>query len=73
GLGAQAIYKTIESEKLQESRELKIQLPRNYDPETKRTYPLVVVLDGDYLFEPVACNIDYQAYWQDIPDCIVVA
>ncbi|WP_431156868.1 alpha/beta hydrolase [Winogradskyella poriferorum] len=72
GLGAQAIYKTIESEKLQESRELKIQLPRNYDPENKRTYPLVVVLDGDYLFEPVAGNIDYQAYWEDIPDCIVV-
>lgn len=69
---AQAIYKTIESYKLDGMRELKIQLPRNYDPEADRTYPLVIVLDGDYLFEPVAGNIDYQAYWEDIPDCIVV-
>ena len=71
-LSAQAIYKTIDSYKLNGTRELKIQLPRNYDSEADRTYPLVLVLDGDYLFEPVAGNIDYQAYWEDIPDCIVV-
>ncbi|MCA0131459.1 alpha/beta hydrolase [Winogradskyella alexanderae] len=71
-LYSQAIYKTIDSEKLDDARELKIQLPRNYDSESKRTYPLVIVLDGDYLFEPIAGNIDYQAYWEDIPDCIVV-
>lgn len=71
-LRAQALYETIDSYKLEGKRELKIQLPRNYDPEEKRTYPLVLVLDGDYLFEPVAGNIDYQAYWEDIPDCIVV-
>lgn len=69
---SQAIYKTIDSYKLEGNRELKIQLPRNYDPEDKRTYPLIIVLDGDYLFEPMAGNIDYQAYWEDIPDCIVV-
>lgn len=69
---AQAIYKTIDSYKLEGERELKIQLPRNYDPEEKRTYPLIIVFDGDYLFEPVAGNIDYQAYWDDIPDCIIV-
>ncbi|WP_296317969.1 alpha/beta hydrolase [Winogradskyella sp. UBA3174] len=71
-LNAQAIYKTLESSILGSKRELKIQLPRNYDPEAKRSYPLVLVLDGDYLFEPVAGNIDYQAYWEDIPDCIIV-
>lgn len=69
---AQAIYKTLDSYKLDGTRELKIQLPRNYDPESERAYPLVITLDGDYLFEPVAGNIDYQAYWEDIPDCIVV-
>jgi len=71
-LQAQAIYKTIDSYKLEGKRELKIQLPRNYNPEEKRTYPLIIVFDGDYLFEPVAGNIDYQSYWEDIPDCIVV-
>ncbi len=71
-ISGQAIYKKIDSYKLDDEREIKIQLPRNYDPEVKRTYPLIIVLDGDYLFEPVAGNIDYQAYWEDIPDCIVV-
>ncbi|MFP4844782.1 alpha/beta hydrolase [Winogradskyella sp. PE311] len=71
-LNGQAIYESIESNKLSGNRELKIQLPRNYNSDLKRAYPLVIVLDGDYLFEPVAGNIDYQAYWEDIPDCIVV-
>ncbi|MUU78517.1 esterase [Winogradskyella sp. HL2-2] len=71
-LNAQAIYKTLNSYKLGADRELKIQLPRNYNPEEKRNYPLIIVLDGDYLFEPIAGNIDYQSYWEDIPDCIVV-
>ncbi len=69
---SQASYQDFESSELGATRGLKIQLPRNYDPESKAGYPLVLVLDGDYLFEPVAGNIDYQAYWEDIPDCIVV-
>lgn len=69
---AQTIHKTVKSDKLNSPRELKIQLPRNYDAKAERVYPLVIVLDGDYLFEPVAGNVDYQAYWEDIPECIVV-
>jgi predicted alpha/beta superfamily hydrolase len=69
---SQALYKSIESGKLEGSRNLKIQLPRNYNPEDKNEYPLILVMDGDYLFEPVAGNVDYQAYWEDIPECIVV-
>ena len=71
-LGAQVIYQPLESLKLGETRDIKIQLPRNYNPEDKTEYPLVIVLDGDYLFEPFAGNIDYQAYWGEMPQCIVV-
>ena len=70
--GAQVIYESFESAKLGEIRDLKIQLPRNYNPEDKIQYPLVIVMDGDYLFEPVAGNIDYQAYWGEMPQCVVV-
>lgn len=69
---SQVIYEPFQSTKLGESREIKIQLPRNYDPEEKVEYPLIVVLDGDYLFEPVAGNVDYQSYWGEMPKCIVV-
>lgn len=68
---AQVKYKNITSEKLGEDRQIKIQLPRNYD-NTDKAYPIIVVFDGDYLFEAVAGNVDYYSYWEDIPDAIVV-
>lgn len=69
---AQVLYETIDSEKLGVTREIKIQLPRNYDAEGDILYPIIVVLDGDYLFEPVIGNADYHAYWGDMPESIVV-
>lgn len=69
---AQTIYETISSEKLGDERQIKIQLPRNYEENTGKTYPVMVVLDGDYLFEPVAGNVDYYSYWEEAPEMIVV-
>lgn len=69
---AQITYQTLKSSKLGESRELKIQLPRNYEQNKEKTYPVLIVLDADYLFEPVAGNVDYYSYWEDIPELIVV-
>ena len=69
---AQVIYETLSSDKLGESRQIKIQLPRNYEKNTSLAYPIIVVLDGDYLFEPVAGNVDFYSYWEDMPDAIVV-
>ncbi|MDT0687944.1 alpha/beta hydrolase [Autumnicola psychrophila] len=69
---AQIIYETVSSAKLKETREIKIQLPRNYEENKEKYYPVVMVLDGDYLFEPVAGIVDYYSYWEDIPEMIVV-
>ncbi|PVW14234.1 alpha/beta hydrolase [Marixanthomonas spongiae] len=69
---SQILYEEFHSEKLQETRKLKIQLPRNYDTNTEKAYPIVIVLDADYLFEPVAGNVDYLSYWEDMPESIVV-
>lgn len=71
-LTAQTIYKTINSSRIGTERELKIQLPRNYEQNTDKKYPLIIVLDGDYLFEPMAGNVDYYSYWDEIPEAIVV-
>ncbi|HLT34102.1 MAG TPA: alpha/beta hydrolase-fold protein [Aquaticitalea sp.] len=68
----QVIYEPFQSTKLGASREIKIQLPRNYNPEEKTEYPLIIVLDGDYLFEPIIGNVDYQSYWGEMPKCIIV-
>lgn len=69
---AQVTYKKIDSDKLGQKRELKIQLPRGYDTNQDKKYPVIVVFDGDYLFEAVAGNVDYLSYWEDMPEAIVV-
>ncbi len=71
-MNAQTIYEDFQSSKLGQSRQLKIQLPRNYDENSEKTYPLFIVLDGDYLFEAVAGNVDYYSYWEDMPESIIV-
>ena len=39
---------------------------------TDKVYPIIIVLDANYLFEPVAGNVDYFSYWEDMPESIVV-
>ena len=70
-LFSQTKYEFIDSDRLGQ-RELKIQLPRNYNKNLEQFYPLIVTLDGDYLFEVVSGNVDYMSYWDDMPDAIVV-
>ncbi|MEJ6791285.1 MAG: alpha/beta hydrolase-fold protein [Lacinutrix sp.] len=70
-ISAQVTYKSFNSERLAEAREIKIQLPRSYQSSDK-SYPIIVVLDGDYMFEIVAGNVEYSSYWEDIPEAIVV-
>ena len=71
-LTAQVEYHEIESSKLEQKRQLKIQLPRNYADNVDKNYPIIVALDGDYLFEPVAGNVDYNGYWEEMPEAIVI-
>ncbi|PHS02625.1 MAG: esterase [Leeuwenhoekiella sp.] len=69
---AQVLYESVPSNSLSEPRNIKIQLPRNYETNQDKSYPVIVVMDGDYLFEPVAGSVDYYSYWEDMPQAIVV-
>ncbi|WP_299548365.1 alpha/beta hydrolase-fold protein [Seonamhaeicola sp.] len=69
---SQVKYETFQSSTLGEERQIKIQLPRGYNSNQDKVYPLFVVLDGDYMFEAVAGNVDYYSYWEDMPGAIVV-
>lgn len=71
-LSAQIIYDEIASSKLNSIRELKIKLPKGYSPESEQVYPLIIVFDGDYLFEPVVGQLEFQTYFDDMPSSIVV-
>lgn len=71
-VSAQTEYFTVTSQVLQSKREVKLQLPRTYNSSEDQSYPLVVVFDGDYLFEPIAGTMDYLSYWDEVPEAIIV-
>jgi predicted alpha/beta superfamily hydrolase len=48
-------------------------LPKSYEKETKRKYPLLVLLDGDYLYSTFQGTLTYGNYWDDLPEVIIVA
>lgn len=71
-LSAQIIYKDFESRKLNTTRSVKIKLPNNYDASSSLKYPVIVVFDGDYLFEPVVGQVSFQTYFDKMPEAIIV-
>lgn len=69
---AQKTTDTIHSQKLNEDRVISISLPASYGKEKNKTYPLLLVLDGDYLFDPFAGALKFGNYWDDLPEVILV-
>ncbi|SDZ78076.1 alpha/beta hydrolase [Psychroflexus halocasei] len=69
---SQTEYIKVDSKILEETRQIKVQLPRNYKKNADKSYPVIVTFDGDYLFEPVAGISDFYSYWDYIPEVIVI-
>ena len=66
------INDTIASKILSEKRAFEIQLPRSFKKDDETTYPLMIIMDGDHLFNLVSGSVDYLSYWGDIPENLVV-
>lgn len=71
-LNVSKINDTIKSSFLNERRAIEIQLPRSYEADIKKKYPLMIVMDGDYMFNLVSGSVDYLSFWGDIPENLVV-
>lgn len=67
------ITDTIYSQKLGEDREIKISLPPSYSKNKTQKYPLLVLLDGDFLFDSFYGALSYGYYWDDLPEVIIIA
>jgi predicted alpha/beta superfamily hydrolase len=63
---------TFDSYKLGEKREITIALPPSYQQNQNKKYPLLILLDGEYLFDPFNGALTYGAYWDDLPEMIIV-
>ena len=68
----QKTTEVVTSSKLKTDREITVSLPASYEKSNKREYPLLLLLDGDYLMDPFTGALSYGAYWDDLPECIVV-
>ena len=66
------IYDTIYSDKLKSIRDFKIGLPKNYNDNDNKKYPIFFVFDGHYMFDLVSGNINYLSFWDNIPESIVI-
>jgi uncharacterized protein len=69
---SQKIIEEVFSPKLNEKKEITIGLPASYVTNPNKKYPLLIVLDGDYLFDPFQGALNYGAYWDDLPEVIIV-
>lgn len=69
---AQKTIDQFTSQKLGVDREIYVSLPPSYEKETKRSYPLLLVLDAEYLFDPFFGALKYGNYWDDLPEVILV-
>jgi len=71
-LFAQKTTELIKSNKLGETREIIVNLPSSYESNPTKRYPILLLLDGDYLFEPFQGALKYGEYWDDLPETIII-
>jgi len=69
---AQKVRDSILSQKMKKYRHLSVSLPPSFNKDVKKTYPLLFLLDGDYLFDPFQGAMSYGNYWEDLPEAIIV-
>ena len=69
---SQKVTDSISSKKLNEDREIIIGLPPSYDKHPNQKYPVLVLLDGDFLFDAFQGALSYGNYWDDLPEVIIV-
>lgn len=70
GTNAQVTQEIFESFKLQERRDVKYYIPEDYSVNKK--YPLIIVLDAEYLFDNVVATAKFYSTFQRMPQSIIV-
>ena len=70
---SQKIEEKIQSKKLNEERTFSVITPASYESNPTKKYPVLVVLDGEYLADPFSGILKYGNYWDDLPEMIIIA
>lgn len=69
---SQTTLETIDSKKLNATREIVVKLPNSYASNPEKKFPLLLVLDAEYLFPVFEGNLSFGNYWDDMPEVILV-
>lgn len=69
---AQAQTTFIDSNVLESKQTIQIKLPQSYNQSDNLRYPIILVLNSDYLLKPVIGQLDYQTYFGKTPESIIV-
>lgn len=69
---SQKTFDNIKSAKLGAERRITIGLPESYEANPDKKYPVLYLLDGDYLFDPFSGALSYGSYWGDLPEVIII-
>lgn len=70
---SQKIEEKIQSKKLNDERTFSVITPASYESNPTKKYPVLVLLDGEYLADPFSGILKYGNYWDDLPEMIIVA
>ena len=70
GTNAQVSQEIFESFKLQERRDVQYYFPENMDADKK--HPLIIVLDGNYLFDQVVATSKFYSSFHGMPQSIII-
>ncbi|KOS07275.1 histidine kinase [Flavobacterium akiainvivens] len=70
---AQVKHEEVASRKLGGPRSISVALPEFYNQDKNKKYPLIILLDGEYMLYPFEGALRYANYWDDLPEAIIVA
>lgn len=71
-LFAQKKLEKFYSETLLEDRIISTRIPDSYYTTKNKKFPLILILDGHYLFEPFDGISRFSNFWDEIPEAIIV-
>lgn len=72
-LGAQVKTEELASKILGTPRTIRVETPPYYEADKDKKYPLLLLLDGEYMLEPFSGDLSYAYYWDELPETIIVA
>lgn len=70
---AQVKTEEVFSQKLNANRTIRVITPPSYNQDKNKKYPLLLLLDGEYMLEPFAGTLAYAYYWDELPETVIVA